>query len=498
MTDRFEPEALQGNILRGYKSSHVRYLVLEVGDRAAARRFLAAAIEGGNANVPAITRESAKKWDPKDNPQDHPRPETCFNVGLTWEGLKALGTPADCLATFPTEFKDGMTRRAVKLGDVGDSAPTHWPAPFDQPERVHLVASIYADSSDDIEPVSDVVGRAFTVLGVLDGRNLPEGKVFFGYRDNISQPRFEHVIDPAQTNTTEPVDPLGTILLGHPTLLSSLRYRVPQPDVLGRDGSFNAFRVLAQDAAGFEAWLDDAAGTLLDHPKLPNLLDPDHERWVGWFASERTLERLRARFGERAMQAAALREIVAAQLCGRWRNGTPVELSPDAPRDLPPGTPRDDPFLTNFDYSEVSRCPAGAHMRRCNPRTGPIVQRIANDTRRLVRRGMSYGPDFDPDNPDDQDRGLLGNFIGASLGAQFEAVMCDWLNLGLQDPYLTGSNDPLLGANSPETSWFDMTTRVEGETIRLWGLPRFVQTRGGAYTFLPSLPALRYLSQLTT
>jgi deferrochelatase/peroxidase EfeB len=500
MTDHFDPETLQGNILRGYKHKLVRYLILEVGDRAAARRFLAAAAAGGSADVPPITGESksGKKWhrEPADNATPkaarNPRPKTCFNVGLTWEGLKALGVSTKDLTTFPTEFKEGMTRRAMKLGDFGDSAPTHWPPPFDQHERVHVIASIYADTLEDIEPVAALVGRAFTVLGVRDGRNLKDNKVFFGYRDSISQPRFEHVADSGQTNTTEPIDPLGTVLLGHPTLLSSLRYRVPQPNVLGRDGAFNAFRVLAQDCAGFEAWLDAAASTLLDHPKLSNFLDPNYKKWVGSFVTERTLNRLQKLFGERAHEAAALRETVAAQLVGRWRNGVPLELSPDEP------LPGDGVSLTNFDYNEVSRCPAGAHLRRCNPRTGPIVQRIANDTRRLVRRGMSYGPDFDPDNPDQEERGLLGNFIGASLGAQFEAVMCDWLNLGLQDPDITGSNDPLLGANTPETSWFDLLTRVEGDTIRIYGLPRFVKARGGAYTFLPSLPALRYLGGLST
>jgi hypothetical protein len=75
--------------------------------------------------------------------------------------------------------------------------------------------------------------------------------------------------------------------------------------------------------------------------------------------------------------------------------------------------------------------------------------------------------------------------------------MCDWLNLGLQDPAITGSNDPLLGANTPETSWFDLSLR-NGGRIRLRGFPRFVITRGGAYTFLPSLPAIEYLSKLTT
>lgn len=74
--------------------------------------------------------------------------------------------------------------------------------------------------------------------------------------------------------------------------------------------------------------------------------------------------------------------------------------------------------------------------------------------------------------------------------------MCDWLNLGLQDPDITGANDPLIGANAPETSWFDLTLK-NGGSIRLRGFPRFVTTRGGAYTFLPSLPAIDYLSKLT-
>lgn len=130
-------------------------------------------------------------------------------------------------------------------------------------------------------------------------------------------------------------------------------------------------------------------------------------------------------------------------------------------------------------------------MRRANPRGGPIVQRVSNYSRRIVRRGMSYGPD-----PETGEHGLLGNFIGANYGAQFEAVMCDWINFGLQDPRITGTNDPLLGANVPETSAFELTLR-DGGHIRLSGFPRFVITRGGAYTMLPSLPAIRYLAQLS-
>jgi hypothetical protein len=66
----------------------------------------------------------------------------------------------------------------------------------------------------------------------------------------------------------------------------------------------------------------------------------------------------------------------------------------------------------------------------------------------------------------------------------------------LQDPRVTGSNDPLIGANAIETGWFDLLLQ-SGATIRLRGLPRFVTARGGAYTFLPSISAIRYLGALT-
>jgi hypothetical protein len=234
--------------------------------------------------------------------------------------------------------------------------------------------------------------------------------------------------------------------------------------------------VLKQDVAGFEEYLDRAASDLLEHPQVDELLPHGDEEKIGKGLSIEGLSR-----------PAALREIVAANLCGRWRDGTPLALSADAP------DPKAD--LTDFDYVGDSRCPYGAHIRRCNPRGGQIVQRIANNSRRLVRRGVPYGPPYDPAKPRDQDepeRGLLGNFIGASLGAQFEAMSCDWLNLGLQDPRITGSNDPISGANDPGTSWFDLPL-ASGGAIRLRGLPQFVSTQGGAYTFLPSLSAIRFL-----
>ena len=473
MSAAFNPADVQGNIVRGYRMPRARYLLLEVADPIKARNWLAATVSGSNNGVPQITTEAP--WTTE--------PDSCFNIGLTYQGLRALGTPADSLASFPTEFIEGMNVRALKLGDAGPSAPENWPAPFNDPNKLHIVATIYANDmpveqaialQDAVQKRALADGCGLRLLGVRDGAGFNADYVHFGYRDNLTQPRFREVHDPDRYKDGQPMAPLGTVLLGYPTNFEGLWFKVPDPQPLGMNGSFNAFRVLAQDVAGFEAYLDSAANELLEDPKGNELLPPGTEASIGALPTRH----------------AALREVVAANICGRWRNGVPLALSADTPNPSPPVD------MTDFDYPSDSRCPYGAHIRRSNPRGAQIVQRVANNSRRLIRRGLPYGPAYDPAKPDTIERGLLGNFIGANIGAQFEAMMCDWLNLGLQDPRVTGSNDALTGANDPATSWFDIPLK-SGATIRLRGLPRFVQTRGGAYTFLPSIPAIRYLAALT-
>ncbi|MDZ4308289.1 hypothetical protein [Allopontixanthobacter sp.] len=470
LTDQgFNPADVQGNILRGYRYERVRHLILEVKDAAAARQWLGRTVSG-SGDQPQITSE--EHWNIK--------PASCFNIGLTYDGLRGLGVSRASLASFPTEFKAGMSARSIKLGDSGSSAPDHWASPFDDHRKVHLIASINADEITELDRVEQKVvtagsGTAFNLLGVRDGWNFDGDNIHFGYRDSISQPRFIGIDYPESFADGQPAVPIGSMLIGYPTEYQGLLYNVPQPDVLGRNGTFNAFRILAQDVAAFEDYLDTAADELLLHQQGTQLLPEGGEKF----------------FGEKASRHSAMREIVAAKMCGRWLNGVPLALAPDHP------VPASDVSLTNFDYGDddAAGCPFGAHIRRCNPREGSIVQRAARHTRRLVRRGTPYGGPFHRDTPDSEERGLLGNFICASLGGQFEALMCDWVNLGLQDPQITGSNDPMLGANQPETSWFVIPLK-NGESIKLHGLPRFVTTRGGAYTFLPGIPAIRYLASL--
>ncbi|MFQ3666993.1 MAG: hypothetical protein SNJ79_13355, partial [Sphingomonadaceae bacterium] len=184
----FRPADVQGNILRGYRRQRIRHLVLEVADPRAARRWIGGTVSGDGGLQ--VTTESPARWTEK--------PPLCFNLGATFAGLAALGVPPASLAGFPDEFREGMTARAVKLGDVGASAPDQWEAPFATPERVHLIATCHADDVATLDAATaEVVAaggtRAFRLAGTRDGWNFNGDFVHFGYRDNISQPRFEGI-----------------------------------------------------------------------------------------------------------------------------------------------------------------------------------------------------------------------------------------------------------------------------------------------------------------
>jgi deferrochelatase/peroxidase EfeB len=192
------------------------------------------------------------------------------------------------------------------------------------------------------------------------------------------------------------------------------------------------------------------------------------------------------------------RELLAARVCGRWRNGEPLMMRPaNAPAGTIPGR-----RLNMFDYTASAAfpdgdpdgvvCPYGAHIRRAFPRGQRVIDDRTGFQRRLVRRAMPYGSMYDPERPTDDDRGLVGMFICASLEHQFEYVMRNWINNGLfTGGRLGASRDPIVGANDPATSRFlaPGTPRMEAT-----GFARFVTTVGCAYLFLPSMTALQYIA----
>ena len=473
---------LQGNILRGYNKKFVRHLVLTVDRPAAARQWLADAISGDENLAPQIT--SAAPW-------MNGKPRTCVNLGITWTGLAALGVTQASLDSFPHEFVAGMAARNKLIGDTGPSDPAGWNREWQDQARVHLMITVHANNKEDrAEVAARILGAqgAFRLLAALDGEGFHDGVVHFGYRDSISQPQFCGV--PGGTDSRpddQPKVEIGAILLGYATPVEDLRWRVPSPQVLGMNGSFNAFRVLEQRVEQFEEFLTQCAVALETDPLGEQLVPPGSE----------------TKWDPPVSRREALREMVAAKMLGRWRNGVPLVLSPHTPSPQP-SIP--DHQLNNYGYAgdphgrfladpDGQMCPIGSHMRRANPRDAKTVQRNTNHARRLVRRGIPYGPMYHPSHPVSAERGLLGSFMCASLTVQFEALQYDWMNLGLQDPRITGTNDPLLGNNDPLFSRF-MFPVGDGE-VNFRGFSHFVHTRGGAYLFQPSISAISYLAALT-
>ena len=365
---------VQGNILRGYKKPLVRHLVLTVNDSAAARRWLVDATSGDAGLAHQVTTAA----------EGNEKPPTCLNVGMTYAGLAALGVAPKCLATFPAEFIDGMATRAVKLGDTGPSDPHHWKPEWRDPKKVHLVVSVHADARDQRDETADRVlgaggGRAFVELARLDGQELPGGLVHFGYKDNIAQPHFDGIRNPTHRPDMQPLVEVGAVLLGYKTPVEDLRWEVPEPrEDLGFNGSFNAFRVLEQQVDEFERFLSASADVILNNPLTDQFLPPKVED--SWYPP--------------LSRRDAMRELVAAKVLGRWRNGVPLVLSPTSPTPYPAiGIDR----LNKFDFTtdpDGLSCPMGSHIRRCNPRGARIVQRNTNHSRRIVRRGMPWSVDF--------------------------------------------------------------------------------------------------------
>jgi deferrochelatase/peroxidase EfeB len=85
------------------------------------------------------------------------------------------------------------------------------------------------------------------------------------------------------------------------------------------------------------------------------------------------------------------KELVAAKMFGRWKNGSPLVRYPDGP-----GASQDNDFLYAAQDPFGMSCPLGAHIRRANPRDsllpGVIDPLTISNSHRLLRVGRPYQP----------------------------------------------------------------------------------------------------------
>lgn len=468
-TPQLDRSDIQGNLLRGYRAANARHFALGIGQPGSAAEFIDGLVSGDEERSPQISTD--EHW--------NERPDYWLNIGLTWAGLEALGVPAGVLGDFPQAFQEGPALRAgqpdpdypnsVGLGDVGDSDPKNWILGGQTNPTVHMLLSLYTDEHrvSRLDTVSARLRNRFAATGLheiwtADANALPHGGVHFGYRDGIAQPEIEGASSRGRPDMQPKARP-GDFLLGCDYVNAfGGNYLGSLVPALGTNGTYGAFRVLRQDVSRFEQLLTE---------------------WAG--------------------QTGLDRELLAAKLLGRWRGGVPLALSPYSAQAYPPIHEKrlnefdyaaSEGYPTFYDDEQGLRCPVGAHIRRLNPRSA-LVTGLPH-SRRLIRRGMAYGPPFDAEHPDAQERGLMGLFICGDLELQYEFILRVWANEDLATHGLRGTRDPIIGRQPDDGGQFVVRTDDGRDPIVLTGLPTLVRTRGSLYCFIPGIGGLRYLAAL--
>jgi Dyp-type peroxidase family len=383
--------------------------------------------------------------------------EPWLAVGISYAGLEALGVPAASLQSFPEAFRLGMAARAHQLRDEGVNDPKNWESPFGT-GQVHIGLSAFSDSKEKWSRIVAVARKEYEgfsgvrVMQTQDFGQQPGDRNSLGYKDGIDQPPVEGSgVDPLP-GQGRPIK-AGEFILGYPGEVG-LPLPMPQPDILGRNGTYIGFRKYQSRVGAFNRFLRANGST-------------EEER-----------------------------ELVAAKLVGRWRSGAPLTLAPDVDN---PTLGADAQRNNDFDYSHDTRgqqVPFGAHIRRMNPRDTELSRLTDVNIHRLIRRGTTYGPPYDANALSEKDdevaRGAIFLFISANAMATIEFLQQEWINDG-NFVRLGDERDPIIGRQE-EGAVF--TIPKQPVRRRIHGIQTFNVLRGGEYFFMPSISALHWLANL--
>lgn len=445
---QIELSGIQAIVADLYRCPISRHLVFRFTEGQSARAFI-------DGLTPHITMADVQV----DVAQD-----PLINIGISFKGLGVLGVDLALLVKFDAVFKSGPDAHA--LGDVPNSRSSTanwWENQFNT-EDIHCIVHIYVRSDDAAQDatamVRDLAHECDVVelmprrdRTILEGRSLGGGKLHFGYTDGISHPDIcwnDAINTPDQVN-------FRMFLLGYSTdEFPSAPGNGPASD-LARGSTYGVFRWLYQDVAAFNLFLGSEA------PKLfPNLAKIDAE------------------------------ELLAAKVMGRWRDGTPLVLSPDGPESK---LSRRNDFGYMTEDPNGHRCPFSAHIRVVNPRDTPLDP-IVQGVPVVLRRGMAYGSPLQGNEDDGVDRGIFGMFLCADLRRQFY-TLTDWVNINDFSPVYDSNRhtqDALVGnrAVRQASRIFQIPGKDGAATVK--ELPDFVYSKGTVFLLYPSHATLAALA----
>lgn len=466
------------------------------------------------------------------SPNAPQRPDVTLNFAFTFAGLRALGVPMRTLGMMPHEFAQGMRARAAILGDnYPEGALERWDAVWRDEanpvsaHNVHILALLNSDMDPQTglpvehmdrltDAIRDFCANSDRGLEVLKGHGkgaedyqdlsavlakdpvtgLYKATPFehFGFVDGISDPVFEGQYTPddearrkignGKLTADGKWEPLATgeFLLGYPDEAKELP-PAAAPNLFSVNGTFMAYRKLEENVEAFDKYLEDTAPAF---GKVYGIADKDEAKAT-----------------------------LMAKFAGRWQDGVPLVLAPTFADwqafnvKYPLGSDSRKQMLAQYTYAtdpDGAACPPSSHTRRVHPRDalgpqpaekpgepGPSGTVLVN-RRRILRRGLPY----DTTNAaGERERGIVMLICCSSLERQYEFVQQQWLNYGMDN---NAGNDtcPMLGARSDRAIKFVIPNRPEGPNppYICSNLPQFVETKGGAYFFVPSMTALRMIA----
>ncbi|RDB23891.1 Peroxidase 2 [Hypsizygus marmoreus] len=465
----FNLSNIQGDILPALPKALEYFYYFEIVDFPRFRKTF------GEFIVPKITTSEAMTTNP---PPPAPNPEVTFlgvNVGFTHPALQKFGLTESLL---DDSFEKGQQQDAKSLGDAGVQRGDFWTPNWDGEYKVNMhgifLITAYQDAIasqfvTDLEAAFALPSRPSSIKKVVLLKGAPRpGKEgpndHFGYRGGMSNPQVKDVTyntkaQPEIRFPGAPIIPMGTIVMGY-------------------DGD--------ADKDKRPAWAKD--GTFMVTRKLNNLV-PEFDDFLLLHAP--------SLFPNLEKQAAADR--LGSRLFGRWKNGTPTELSPD---NDDPSIAADPKKINNFTFDQSkgqSRCPFASHMRKSNPRND--VFPVESAFKHFIRRhNMPYGPELTDEERNAratiEERGLHVVCYQSSIVRGFKFIQQGWYN----DPDFPPNKpqqpgwDPIFGQTGKEDENVHrfMTGANPTTEQEIMTFPhKFIDPRGGEYFFSPSISTLR-------
>ena len=504
---------LQGGIIKSYARNYSLYFFISFKENkeAEAKQWIQDKV-ANNVTSTYIQLGHTKKYkqqikkylearkQTRDFSSKKPSGELCFNFFLSSNGYKALGFNNVEQRLTDARFNQGH-KKWYESTSSSSVAPDDWDIGGSDEIPIHALISLAHDDSSKLEEAATGIVQEIEKRGIGDILVYEAGYVLksdlerdftkrrfvigpFGFVDNLSQPLFlqndidkynnNHEIAPDNELRWNPFAPLKLLLLEDPF----------QP---GQYGSYCVWQKLETD---YQCFIDK-------EQELANKLRVDRQR-------------------------------AGALIMGRFRDGTPIELSPEEQ-----GGQNKNNFYYQDDPNGM-RCPLHAHIRKVNPRgdrdpesddSPPPLSSQRNS--RIFRAGTTYFNDLKIDSISDEQisqsgfsklenlrevskrklednikgiGGLLFVCFQRNITRQFSRLQASWANdaaFPRQQSNKKKYLDPVIGNSSQRDilpqEWPQKWDQDNNEQFCFQGC---VQNKGGEFFFAPSISFLQNITSI--